>query len=240
MNKERALELVEQLREEYDSNAVLGNEVKSDIIERNEEKFEYRAKCIPIMYDWVSGEELPDIPKIILDTYIPKFHHAERWFLIERLQQADNVPSVSISEITHNNLIEPLSEVFDPTHLYVPKSEPFLGVQENKSICSISDQFELETVRLPTDGMDDVNSCYAIHSDYIRLNQCTRLPSDQSEWLPDRKFSSINKRIPEHPFYCAYGESEDQDGDYVLASASILSKNPSIRNNAAVEINLDD
>jgi hypothetical protein len=242
MDEELALDLVRELRSEYEENAVIGREIQGETVQnRHQDSFEIRANRIPIPYDWVTGDDLPEISKVNLPSVVSGFHQAERWFLIDQLYEADNVPTVSIPEITHNNLVKPLSEVYDPTHLYVPQSEPFLGVQSRQAINSVTDSFDsLEEVGLNTDNREDVDACYAIRGDYIRLDQCTRLPLDQAEWLPDRTATPTNEQIPEHPLYCAYGMSEDIEAEYLLAVASILSKNPTIRDNAAVRIELGD
>jgi hypothetical protein len=50
----------------------------------------------------------------------------------------------------------------------------------------------------------------------------------------------MNKKVPEHLLYCSYGVPDKRDNDYVLAVASILSDNPTIRDNAAVKITVED
>lgn len=242
MNDDLALELVQELRNEYENPAVIGEEIRGNVVEnRHQDSFEVIGNWVPISSGWVTGDTLPEISRVNLPSVVSGFHQAERWFLLDQLDQADNVPTVSIPEITHNNLIDPLTEVYNPTHLYVPRSEPFLGVQSQRAISSITDAFDdLAEVDLNTDEQRNSEACYAIRGDYIQMDQCTRLPLDQSEWLPDRSVSTANEKIPEHPLYCSYGVSEKRDSDYVLAVASILSNNPTIRDNAAVKIVVED
>lgn len=241
MDEELALELVQELRKEYENSAVIGNEIQGDTVRnRHQNSFEARVNKIPISYDWITGDDIPDISKINLSSVVSGFHQAERWFLIDLLDQSDNVPTVSVPEITHNNLVESLVEVYNPTYLYVPRSEPFLDIQSRQAISSVTDSFDqLKEIGLNTDSREGMNACYAIRGDYIQLNQCTRLPLDQADWLPDRTATTTNEKIPEHPLYCAYGMSEEIDDGYLLAVASILSKNPTIRDNAAVRIVLE-
>ncbi|MCU4971121.1 hypothetical protein OB955_00010 [Halobacteria archaeon AArc-m2/3/4] len=242
MNEDLALELVDQVREEYEDSTIFGKEVDREVVEnRHQESFEVLSQWLPVQYDWVEGDSLSDIHKIGMSSGISNIHKLERQFLIERLEEAENVPTVSLSEITHNNLVEALTEVFNPTTLYIPTSKPFLDVDSQRSIGSIVDSFsELERAHLNTDPENSMEALYAIRSDYIRITQCTRVPLDQSDWLPDRPIRDINGEISEHSLYCSYGSTNQIDADYVLAAASIPSSDPYIRDNAAVKISIDN
>lgn len=242
MNEDLALELVQELRDEYENSAVIGEEIRGNVVEnRHQDSFEVLGNWIPISSTWVTGDTLPEISRLNLPSVVSGFHQAERWFLLEHLDQANNVPEVSIPEVTHNNLIDPLTEVYNPTHLYVPRSEPFLEIQSQKAINSITDAFDdLAEVGLNTDEQRNSEACYAIRGDYIQMDQCTRLPLDQSEWLPDRAVSTMNEKVSEHSLYCSYGVTDKRDSDYELAVASILSDNPTIQDNAAVKITVED
>jgi len=242
MNEELALDFVQAIRDEYEDKSVVGEEIRGDTVtNRHQDTFEVHANLIPVADDWVTGGSLPELSQISLSSVVSGLHQVERWFLLDCLDQAENVPTVSISGITHNNLIEPLKKVYNPTHLYIPKSKQFHDIDSRHAINSITQTFQgLEEVGLNTNGQDDVEACYAFRGEYIHLNQCTRLPLNQTEWLPNRMITGTNKKIPEHPLYCAYGMSEQVDSEYVLAVASILSKNPGIRDNGAVKIIVED
>lgn len=238
MNEELALELVEELRDEYAESPVIGGEVQADVINnRHQDSFEVLGQWIPIIYDWLLGDSLPGPPQINVSSRIANLHDGERWYLIDKLNQADNVPTETIPSITHNNFIDPLSEVYTPTQLYVPRSGPFLEHESRQAIESIVETFDdLDFTWLNTNNADNVETaCYAVRREYIRFSQCTRLPLNRTDWLPERTHD-INGEISEHPLYCSYGMSAEIDPEYVLAIASILSEDPHIRDNGAVKI----
>ncbi|WP_232700593.1 hypothetical protein [Halobacterium wangiae] len=241
MNNDLALELLRELRDEYEEGAVIGEEVRGESTEkRGQESFKVLHQRVPIPSEWLRGDSIPAISRINLSSVIAGFHQAERWFLLEQLDSSEKVPDLQFSKVTHNNLLEGLSEVFNPTHIYIPQSDPFLSVEAREAINTAVSAFDnLECVSLHANDRNGAEkACYAICSDRIHMNQCTRLPLDQSNWLPARTLD-LNRELPEHPLYCAYGSYDDIDTEYALGLATIPSENPTIRNNAAVKISFE-
>ena len=242
MNEDLALELVEELRQQYEESRVFGGEINSEVVDnRNTDSFQVLGEWFPVQYDWVEGDSTPTIHDIQFSSKISKIRQAEHDFLISQLENADNVPTKSVSELTHNNLVEPLAEVYDPNLLYVSQSESFLNIENQREIQSIVNAFEgLERVGFDPEGFDESeNVIYAVNGDYIRVKQCSRLPLDQTDWLPERTFSDLNSDIPEHPLYSIFGSSSKGPSGYVIAVASIPSRNPVVRDHGAVEIKVD-
>lgn len=243
MDQEPALELIEQVRSEYEDSAVFGEEVNREVVENHhQDTFRALPQCLPVQYNWVEGESVPEIAGVSISNGISNIHQLERRFLIKQLEEAGNVSTVSISELSHNTLVEALMEVYSPTTFYVPESKHFQDIDSRSAIRGVVDSFdELERRSINADVQDDLGEAiYAIHGNHIRVRQCTRPPVDQSDWLPERTHRDINRGIQEHPLYCAYGEYNQVDADYVIATASIPACEPHIRDNAAVKITVDE
>lgn len=241
MNEDLALDIVQKLRDEYENTAVIGEEIHGEVVEDcNHDSFEVYPVSIPVELEAVTGSTSSGPSQQNLATLIAALHGSERSFLLNQLDQAENVPTVSIPEITHNNLIDALKEVHNPTQLYVPGHGPSFDLQAREEINTVINSFdELERTGWLGEDQEEAQACYAIRGEYIRMKQCTRPPLNQTDWLPDREISYVNKHISEHPLYCSYGKSDEKDTEYVLTMAVILS-NPTIRDNGAVKITVDN
>lgn len=241
MNQELALDLVKSLREKYDDSPVYGREVQSEVVNsRHQEPFDVLGgQWIPLQYDVHEGESLPDLQLMNVSSEISNLHDGERWYLLKRLKESDNLITDSIDEISQNNFIDPLARIDDPNQFYVPQSGQFLEYQNRQEIQSVADSFDAEVKWLDTTNIDDYDEAiYAIHGGYIHFSQCTRLPLNNTGWLPPRRHG-VNAEIGEHPLYCSYGNSPEIDAEYVLAIASIVSRQPTIGDNSAVKIAIE-
>lgn len=238
MNTELALELVDSLRKKYDDSPVYGGEVQNQIVNnRHQDPYDVLGgQWIPLQYDVLEGESLPELQLMNVLSEISKLHDGERWYILDRLKQSEKLITETISDISHNNFIDPLTKIDDPNQFYVPRSGEFLDYQNRQEIQSVADSFNADIKWLNTNNIDEHDQAiYAIHSGYIHFSQSTRLPLNNSDWLPPRSHG-VNEEIGEHPLYCSYGNSPEVDAEYVLAIASIVSRNPTINDRSAVEI----
>lgn len=237
MNKETVLDLVEELHSQYEESPVLGGEVDNEVTDQlHQASFDLLNFNYPLQDDWVSADKVLGVASNQMSEYASSVHQTERSYLIDRLEQADNVPTVTIDEITHNNLIEGAKEVYRPTNFYIPQTGDF--AEGHREIQSFVDAFEeLESTWIST-SEDDFSSCYLICGDYIRMKQCTQLPRGQADWLPGGRFREVNKEISEHRLYSSLG-TEPGTGDYILSIASTISSEPYIRDNGAAKITVE-